>query len=260
MSEAGGIPITDGEKNRGGAFVAMDPRNGEVLAMGSYPSFDPNIFAKPLKQSTFNKLNSEENGAPLVDRAVNGLYPTGSTFKLITVGGRARVRDDHARHGDRRPGLDPDREHRLPQRGQYGPRRGGPARRAPGLLGRLLLPPGRPDERDRRQHPPEVGAPPGPRPAAPASTCRGSRRGSSPAPPGATACTARSSRTGPGRWATTSTSPSARATSRPRRSSSPPPTRPSSMTARCPRRTSACASRTRAGGCCRRSSRRRRAA
>ncbi len=84
MSEAAGIPITDGEKNRGGAFVAMDPRNGEVLAMGSYPSFDPNIFAKPLKQSTFNKLNSEENGQPLVDRAVNGLYPTGSTFKLIT--------------------------------------------------------------------------------------------------------------------------------------------------------------------------------
>jgi penicillin-binding protein 2 len=84
MSEAGGIPITDGVKNRGGAFVAMDPRTGEVLAMGSYPSFDPNIFAKPLRQSTFNKLNSEENGAPLVDRAVNGLYPTGSTFKLIT--------------------------------------------------------------------------------------------------------------------------------------------------------------------------------
>jgi penicillin-binding protein 2 len=84
MSEAGGIPIVNGEKNRGGAFVAMDPRTGEVLAMGSYPSFNPNIFAKPLKQSTFNQLNSEANGAPLVDRAVNGLYPTGSTFKLIT--------------------------------------------------------------------------------------------------------------------------------------------------------------------------------
>ncbi len=84
MAEAGGIPIVNGEKNRGGAFVAMDPRNGEILAMGSYPSFDPNIFAKPLKESTFQKLNSEANGAPLVDRAVNGLYPTGSTFKLIT--------------------------------------------------------------------------------------------------------------------------------------------------------------------------------
>jgi len=84
MSEAGGIPITDGVKNRGGAFVAMDPRNGDILAMGSYPSFDPNIFAKPLKASTYKKLNNEENGSPLVDRAINGLYPTGSTFKLIT--------------------------------------------------------------------------------------------------------------------------------------------------------------------------------
>src|SRR3954452_2491524 len=84
MSEAGGIPITDGVKNRGGAFVAMDPRNGDILAMGSYPSFDPNIFAKPLRASTYKKLNNEENGSPLVDRAINGLYPTGSTFKLIT--------------------------------------------------------------------------------------------------------------------------------------------------------------------------------
>jgi penicillin-binding protein 2 len=85
MSEAGGIPITDGVKNRGGAFVAMDPRNGEIVGMGSFPSFDPNLFAKPLRQSTFNKLNSEENGAPLVNRATAGAYPTGSTFKLITA-------------------------------------------------------------------------------------------------------------------------------------------------------------------------------
>ncbi len=84
MAEAGGIPITNGVQNRGGAFVAMDPRNGEVLAMGSYPSFDPNVFAKPLKESTYKKLNSVENGAPLVDRAIDGLYPTGSTMKAIT--------------------------------------------------------------------------------------------------------------------------------------------------------------------------------
>lgn len=84
MAEAGGIPITNGVKNRGGAFVAVDPRNGEVLAMGSFPSFDPNLFARPLKESTFRKLNSEETGAPLVDRAINGLYPTGSTMKAIT--------------------------------------------------------------------------------------------------------------------------------------------------------------------------------
>src|SRR5919202_4818724 len=84
MSEAAGIPITNGEQNRGGAFVALDPRNGQVLGMGSYPSFDPNLFAKPLKESTFKKLNSVETGAPLVDRVIDGLYPTGSTMKPIT--------------------------------------------------------------------------------------------------------------------------------------------------------------------------------
>ncbi|MFL5820087.1 MAG: penicillin-binding protein 2 [Solirubrobacteraceae bacterium] len=84
MSEAAGIPITNGEQNRGGAFVALDPRNGQVLAMGSYPSFDPNLFAKPIKESTFKKLNSVETGAPLVDRVIDGLYPTGSTMKPIT--------------------------------------------------------------------------------------------------------------------------------------------------------------------------------
>ena len=60
-------------------------RNGEVLALGSYPSFDANVFAKPLSQETFDKLNSEENGAPLFNRAIAAAYPTGSTFKPITA-------------------------------------------------------------------------------------------------------------------------------------------------------------------------------
>jgi len=67
-----------------GAFVAMDPRSGEILALGSVPSFDPNIFSKPVKESTLKKLQSTANGAPLYDRAIAGLYPTGSTFKVIT--------------------------------------------------------------------------------------------------------------------------------------------------------------------------------
>ncbi len=70
---------------RPGAFVAMDPRDGAVLAMGSYPSFDPTIFTKPIPTKTFAALNSVANGAPLFDRAVGGLYPTGSTFKPITA-------------------------------------------------------------------------------------------------------------------------------------------------------------------------------
>ena len=67
-----------------GAFVAMDPRNGEVIGLGSYPSFDPNVFAKGLKESVYKRLTSPANGAPLANRATQGLYPTGSSFKLIT--------------------------------------------------------------------------------------------------------------------------------------------------------------------------------
>jgi len=67
------------------AFVALDPRNGEVVGMGSHPTFDPNVFSKPVKPSLFRRLNSEEHGAPLFNRAIAGTYPTGSTFKLITA-------------------------------------------------------------------------------------------------------------------------------------------------------------------------------
>jgi penicillin-binding protein 2 len=71
--------------NGRGAFVAMDPRNGEVLALGSSPTFDPNEFAKPLTEARYRALTSQANGAPLLDRAIRGEYPTGSTFKLITA-------------------------------------------------------------------------------------------------------------------------------------------------------------------------------
>ena len=70
---------------KAGAYVAMDPRNGEVLALGSYPSFDANVFAKPLSQRKFSQLNSEANGAPLFNRAIAATYPTGSTFKPVTA-------------------------------------------------------------------------------------------------------------------------------------------------------------------------------
>ena len=67
-----------------GGFVAMDPRSGEVLGLGSNPSFDPNVFAKGVSSSVYKRLQDPDNGAPLADRATQGLYPTGSTFKLIT--------------------------------------------------------------------------------------------------------------------------------------------------------------------------------
>jgi len=69
---------------RRGAFVAMDVRNGSVYALGSSPTFDPNVFSKGVKESTYKALSSSANGAPLTNRAIQGLYPTGSTFKPIT--------------------------------------------------------------------------------------------------------------------------------------------------------------------------------
>ena len=63
----------------------MNVRNGEVLALGSAPSFDPNIFAKLIRPADYERLSSEEAGKPLVNRATQGGYPTGSTFKLITA-------------------------------------------------------------------------------------------------------------------------------------------------------------------------------
>jgi penicillin-binding protein 2 len=68
-----------------GAFAVMDVRNGEVIALGSQPSFDPNIFARIVKESDLRRLGSEEYGKPLFNRAIQGGYPTGSTFKLITA-------------------------------------------------------------------------------------------------------------------------------------------------------------------------------
>lgn len=70
---------------RAGAFVAMNPRSGEIYAMGSEPSFDPTIFTKPVSVAKFKALNSPASGAPLFNRALQGLYPTGSTFKPITA-------------------------------------------------------------------------------------------------------------------------------------------------------------------------------
>jgi penicillin-binding protein 2 len=74
----------DAMAGRHGAFVAMDIKNGEIRALGSEPTFDPNIFSKQIKQSDYTRLNSKANGAPLLNRAIQGGYPTGSTFKLIT--------------------------------------------------------------------------------------------------------------------------------------------------------------------------------
>jgi penicillin-binding protein 2 len=85
LQQAGQIALARAGHGNPGGFIALDPRNGQVLALGSVPSFNPTVFAKPLLQSTYRALTSQSTGAPLFNRAIAGAYPTGSTFKPITA-------------------------------------------------------------------------------------------------------------------------------------------------------------------------------
>lgn len=67
-----------------GAFVAMDVRSGAVLAMGSAPTYDPGFYTRPHTQTQYGSLENRAD-APLLDRADQGGYPTGSAFKPITA-------------------------------------------------------------------------------------------------------------------------------------------------------------------------------
>ncbi|HNT40399.1 MAG TPA: penicillin-binding protein 2 [Rubrivivax sp.] len=66
--------------DRRGALVALDPRNGEVLAFVSKPTFDPNLFVDGIDVENWKALN-ESIDKPLLNRALRGTYPPGSTFK-----------------------------------------------------------------------------------------------------------------------------------------------------------------------------------
>lgn len=65
---------------RRGALVAIDPRNGEILAFVSKPTYDPNLFVEGIDQDSWNELN-ESLSKPLLNRALRGTYPPGSTYK-----------------------------------------------------------------------------------------------------------------------------------------------------------------------------------
>jgi penicillin-binding protein 2 len=67
-----------------GAAIVLDPRNGEVLGFTSRPAFDPNAFASGMKNQTWASLNSDEL-KPLQNRAIQGRYSPGSTFKMAVA-------------------------------------------------------------------------------------------------------------------------------------------------------------------------------
>ncbi|HRO02723.1 MAG TPA: penicillin-binding protein 2 [Terricaulis sp.] len=80
-----------------GAAVVMDIHNGDLLVMSSAPGFDPNLFVNGIGQNDFNAYNLDEK-TPLFNKAVTGVYPPGSTFKMIVgiAAKQAGVEDDWA--------------------------------------------------------------------------------------------------------------------------------------------------------------------
>ena len=77
QSDTGGKP---------GAVVALNPQTGAILAMASYPSYDPNVLAthNSTKLNAADKTLLKQSGNPLLNRAINFTWPPGSTFKIVT--------------------------------------------------------------------------------------------------------------------------------------------------------------------------------
>lgn len=78
------------ENAAAGAAVVLDPNNGDVLALASYPDYDPAAFIGGISETQWEKLNDKRSEFPLQNRAVSGVFAPGSTFKpVVAVGGLA---------------------------------------------------------------------------------------------------------------------------------------------------------------------------
>lgn len=90
-----GVLLARGQRNRddttefykapGGSVVVLDATNGGVVAMASYPNYDPAQFVAGIPNTTWEYWSSEESAYPLLNRATQGQYAPGSTFKLVTA-------------------------------------------------------------------------------------------------------------------------------------------------------------------------------
>jgi penicillin-binding protein 2 len=84
------LALDEGSWNaNAGAIVALDPRDGEILALASHPTYDPEVFVDPRKrrqlQALLDPKTAEDANFPVLNRATSGLYPPGSTFKPVTA-------------------------------------------------------------------------------------------------------------------------------------------------------------------------------
>jgi penicillin-binding protein 2 len=82
IQEAGEAALA--ERGLPGAFITMDVHTGEILGLGSFPTFEPALLTPPLTQAQVDDTYRNPL-APLADRAIAGLYPAGSTFKPLTA-------------------------------------------------------------------------------------------------------------------------------------------------------------------------------
>lgn len=91
------LKLLQGKK---GAIVAMDPNNGDILALVSAPAYDPNLFVNGIDQRSYDALLNSKS-APLINRVLNGQYPPGSTIKpfLALVALELGIRDMHQETG-----------------------------------------------------------------------------------------------------------------------------------------------------------------
>ena len=89
------IAAEEALEGRNGAIVAMDPRTGEILAMVSRPTFDPNDFSVRISRDEWNKLVSDPD-KPLLNKAIQAQLAPGSTFKIImaTAGMQEGIAED----------------------------------------------------------------------------------------------------------------------------------------------------------------------
>jgi penicillin-binding protein 2 len=68
----------------GGSAIVLDPRDGSILAMASYPSFDPREFVGGVTQDYWAEITDPENSTPLFNRPIQAAHPPGSVFKTVT--------------------------------------------------------------------------------------------------------------------------------------------------------------------------------
>jgi penicillin-binding protein 2 len=68
-----------------GAAIVLDPRSGEVLALASSPSFDPNVFVTGISREMWKTLNADDGELPLLNRSISAIYPPGSLFKPVVA-------------------------------------------------------------------------------------------------------------------------------------------------------------------------------